>query len=135
MAHGLDDLTFGNSAADAQDHRARPSLIKLRRTVHDFESRFQDPKCVRRKKRPALLVVVPARRSNGTPRIVATASATTRTYPGSLRFPRCGTGARNGASVSMRRRSSGIVRTAARKASALRKVAIPEMERCRPRSR
>ena len=46
------------------------------------------------KSRQALAVVAAARISNGSPLIPARASATIRTYAGSLRFPRFGTGAR-----------------------------------------
>src|SRR6266403_1739543 len=41
--------------------------------------------------------------------------ATSATYAGSFRFPRCGRGARNGESVSTSKRSSGICRATSRK--------------------
>jgi len=50
------------------------------------------------------------------------------TYAGSLRLPRNGTGARYGASVSINRRSSGIVRAASRRSTDFGNVAIPGME-------
>lgn len=52
--------------------------------------------------------------AGSTPRSVASAWAVNATYAGRLRLPRCGTGARNGASVSTRRRSAGTVSAAAR---------------------
>src|SRR2546422_6789466 len=45
--------------------------------------------------------------SSDSPRARASASATARTKAGSLRFPRWGTGARYGPSVSTSRRSGG----------------------------
>ncbi len=47
------------------------------------------------------------------------------TNAGSLRFPRCGTGARNGLSVSVSSRSSGTSRAVSRRAPALWNVMMP----------
>ena len=79
-----------------------------------------------------------ARRELRIPSIVAyevefgalqTGSARRRTVStrnaGSLRRPRCGTGARYGQSVSTRRRSCGVIRAASRTASALGNVSTP----------
>src|SRR5215469_18331064 len=57
--------------------------------------------------RAALAVSVGTRASRVTPRARASANTVSRTNAGSLRLPRCGTGARYGASVSTSRRSAG----------------------------
>ena len=65
-----------------------------------------------------------ARRRRRAPRPARAPSP--RTKAGSLRLPRCGTGARYGASVSTSSRSSGVMRAASRTASRL-----GEGQRCR----
>src|SRR5262249_16859570 len=81
-----------------------------------------------------LAVVIDANSSNSTPFRAATALAGARTKAGSLRLARYraggrdGKGARYGAWVSTRKRSSGTSRTIARRSSALRNVTMPEME-------
>src|SRR5665213_422270 len=64
----------------------------------------------------------------GVPRTAATASPTTATHAGSFRCPRCGTGAKYGASVSTRIRSSGTKRAASRSAPAFLNVTMPLTE-------
>src|SRR5580692_10151263 len=59
----------------------------------------------------------------------ATAIPTTGTRAGRLSSPQWGTGARNGASVSTRRRSSGHRAAAARTSPALLKVTMPLKDR------
>src|SRR6185295_17629408 len=59
---------------------------------------------------------------------------TSFTNAGSLRFPRYGTGARNGESVSINIRSSGTSFAASRICCALGKVTFPEKEIMKPRS-
>src|SRR5207247_3864011 len=59
------------------------------------------------KTRRELAVVSSAPSKNSAPRARASARATSRTNAGSLRRPRCGAGARYGASVSTKRRSAG----------------------------
>ena len=56
------------------------------------------------------------------------AAAVSTTKDGSLRRPRWGTGAKNGASVSTSKRCRGISAMVWRKSSALLKVEMPEME-------
>ena len=56
------------------------------------------------------------------------AAPTTVTRAGRLGFPRCGTGARNGLSVSISRRSRGTHAATSRRSCALRKVRMPENE-------
>jgi len=58
----------------------------------------------------------------------ATDSAVSTRKAGSEDFPRCGTGARKGVSVSMSIPSSGRPAAASRMLSAARKVIIPEKE-------
>src|ERR1051326_3757785 len=79
-------------------------------------------------------VVVSASAAKLTPFISASISAVCRTNAGSLRLPRWGMGARNGASVSTRRRSSGTVFSTARSSSDFLNVAIPEAEMKNPSS-
>jgi hypothetical protein len=52
-----------------------------------------------------------------------------------LRFPRCGIGARKGASVSIRMRSSGVSRTDLAQRSAVLNVTMPEKESAKPSAR
>src|SRR5437773_10157642 len=68
---------------------------------HSVES-MREPK-----QRRAFAVVCCTRLATVSPRSSAARAATSRTKPGSLRRPRCGTGARYGASVSSRSRSAG----------------------------
>ena len=56
------------------------------------------------------------------------------THAGSLRLPRCGTGARKGASVSTSTRSSGTNAATSRRVLAFGKVTMPESEMKNPRS-
>src|SRR5205814_1156524 len=58
-------------------------------------------------RRKALAAVISAISASLTPFICASTPAVCITKAGSFRLPRCGTGARNGASVSTSRRSSG----------------------------
>jgi len=88
-----------------------------------------------RKSRRAFAVVAAATVASGSPRSAATASATRRTCAGSFRRPRWGTGARYGASVSIRSRSRGTSRTASRSRSAPLNVTMPATETWRPSER
>jgi hypothetical protein len=74
-------------------------------------------------------VVASASASNDIPRSSATRFAVWTTYAGSHGFPRSGTGARYGLSVSTRMRSSGAHRATSWIAAALLNVTIPENER------
>src|SRR5215468_3256315 len=72
--------------------------------------------------------------SRPTPRVSASTLATSTTYDGSLRLPRCFPGARYGASVSTMMRSAGSSAASARKASDFLKVRMPVNEIDSPRS-
>ena len=80
------------------------------------------------KKRSAFFVVCVENVSKLDLRTAAIAVAVSRTNAGSQRFPRYGTGARNGASVSTMSRSCGIYAATARKSSAFLNVTIPVNE-------
>ena len=67
--------------------------------------------------------------------ISAILAPTRATWAGSFCRPRCGTGARNGLSVSTISRSSGQINAADRKSSAVLKVTIPLNDNTAPRSR
>src|SRR3954452_23006903 len=83
---------------------------------------------IRLKRRRKFSVVRAASSSTGMPLTSATTAAVWATKAGSLRLPRLGIGARNGASVSTRIRSSGTVRTMSRNSSDFRKVTMPDRE-------
>src|SRR5437588_11146903 len=100
-------------------------LYSSRRTVLDFHLRLN------LKKLSAVSVVASAISSNGTARAEAIVSATMRVYAGSQRFPRKGTGARYGQSVSTMNFQSGICAATSRTAAPFLKVTIPVNEtRC-----
>ncbi len=86
------------------------------------------------KSRSTLALVAAAKASGSTPLTSASARAVWATKAGSLRLPRCGTGARKGASVSTSMRSSGTARATSRSASEFLKVATPEKETESPSS-
>src|SRR5271157_3878500 len=67
--------------------------------------------------------------STGLPRDCAICVTTRVTNAGSFRFPRCGSGVRNGASVSGSMRSRGMYRTISRREDALLYVTVPGIER------
>src|SRR3970282_2244525 len=75
-----------------------------------------------------LAVVRSQKLSNDVWRKFATKCAVSDTNNGSLRLPRCGTGARYGQSVSTRIRSSGRDLAISARDSDLGKVTIPEKE-------
>src|SRR5439155_26441485 len=70
------------------------------------------------KARTAFTRVISAISSGATPRARASASPTSTTRAGSFGRPRCGSGVRNGESVSTSTRSSGVMRAASRRAPA-----------------
>src|SRR5688572_8854613 len=80
------------------------------------------------KSRKKFSLVILASCSAGISLISASLLSVCRTNAGSLTFPRCGTGARYGASVSTRMRSSGADLATARISSAFLKVRMPENE-------
>ncbi len=82
-----------------------------------------------------MAVVAAATASRPTPLTSASFFAVATTKAGSQGFPRCGTGARNGVSVSTSMASSGRPAAAARMFSAARNVIIPEKDTRYPRSR
>ena len=84
--------------------------------------------------RRALAEVVAAIRSGVVPRSSARRAAVAVRSAGSLRLPRCGAGARYGASVSISSRSSGT-RSSERRASQLRNVIMPLHDTHSPRPR
>src|SRR5450756_738641 len=73
-------------------------------------------------------------RSRSTPSTSAITRIVIGTRYGAFGRPRNGSGARYGASVSTRTRSSGTSRSAARSPSAFRKVTVPANDRYQPRS-
>src|SRR3954452_5576217 len=75
--------------------------------------------------RSKFAVVISAIRSGVIPRTSARRRTVSTTNAGSFRFPRCGTGARYGQSVSTRIRSSGGTSAAARSVSAFGNVNTP----------
>src|SRR5436190_4812859 len=83
----------------------------------------------------AVSVVASAISSNGTARVAAIVSATMRVCAGSQRFPRKGTGARYGQSVSTMSFQSGICAATSRTATPFLKVTIPVNETRWSRSR
>src|SRR5213594_2359169 len=83
----------------------------------------------------AVSVVASAISSNGTCRADAIVSATMRVCAGSQRFPRKGTGARYGQSVSTMNFQSGICAATSRTAAPFLKVTIPVNETRWSRSR
>jgi len=83
----------------------------------------------------ALARVTSATASTGSFRAAASAAPTAGRRAGSLAFPRWGTGARNGASVSTSSRSAGVRAAAARRSSAVLKETIPEYDSHVPRAR
>src|SRR5205085_2895478 len=85
-------------------------------------------------KRFALARVVCESISSEMPFKSATNLAVCTTYSGIFDFPRIGTGAKNGASVSTCKRSSGRNLTTSRKASAFLKVTTPLIEISKPLS-
>src|ERR1035441_3199239 len=98
---------------------------KVELPVIDVNSRLKElaPGKVHRLRK--LRVVHAAMASSVAPRTWARRRAVSTTKAGSLRFPRCGTGARYGQSVSTRTRSSGVILAAWRRDSALGKVRTP----------
>src|SRR6266853_730475 len=83
----------------------------------------------------AVSVVASAISSNGTSRAAAIASATMRVCAGSARFPRKGTGAKYGQSVSTINFQSGISAATSRTTAPFLKVTIPVNETRWSRSR
>src|SRR5262249_61610423 len=77
------------------------------------------------KTRAALARVSSAISSTSAPRARASASPTATTNAGSFSFPRYGSGARKGESVSTRMRSGGASRAASRNDSAFLNETIP----------
>jgi len=77
----------------------------------------------------AFAVVFDAMSSSGNSKSCARTSAVSTTYAGSLRLPRCGTGARYGQSVSSSKRSMPVATTASRMAPAVPNVTMPPMPR------
>src|SRR5690606_15888109 len=130
VALALDRAGFAREAAREREHRAE---LRVGGLAHEAGS--GGAAAGSRNRRRAFAVVARATTSTGSPRAAATAAPTSATCAGSLRCPRCGTGASSGQSVSTRMRSSGSAAATSRRSAAFLKVTIPENDTSRRASR
>src|SRR3569833_1930411 len=106
----------------------QPGDAPRRTAAQDADFQTHAGRCTLENSRKKLSVVVVANSPSLQPYSTASILAVCTTKAGSLVLPRCGTGARNGASVSTSSFSSGTVLITSRSAPEFLKVAMPETE-------
>src|SRR5437588_2446581 len=123
-----DRVRIGDEVLADRGLRPQPVPLQERARLSGTEHHAQP------NNRAAFAEVARATSSAGTSFTVAIASATSETYAGSLDLPRCGTGVRNGASVSTTIRSRGARAAASRRSLAFLNVTTPANDRIAPAS-
>src|SRR5271170_2805768 len=127
---GICGIAGPPSLRDARHAARRAAAQQGERDAHALPSRS-----IFANSRSVLARVAAAIAEPWTPLASASARAVSTTKAGSLRRPRWGTGARNGASVSTSTRSSGTSRAIARNSAEFLNVSTPEKETWSPSSR